>query len=337
MNPNAQIGKSVASAAIEFVFLLVFLFSLLFAGEYLNKTALVASISAPGPSKVLVQTNQSFVFQFVNFLIGIFTGKWGYFSTSMPHFSGFSVTALIGYTLPATAFLLVISTLAATPIVILLGIRYGKRVHTPTSTPTSVYTGLGASVPAFFLVLLAQLAFRNTALGTSGMFAGTYYLTMPTHIPLIDGLISKDFNLAGSAALHLVLPFLILVFFISALLLRTYRAGILKTLDSGYLSSAKALGLPSWIITRRYLMNTGTSEILRHISSLMTAIFTLDIIVETVFLYQGMGWLFFESAIETSFTGIIGTLLVYGTGLIIIRFISRLSRNYIDPQRMGGV
>lgn len=336
MNLKAQIGKSVASAIIEFVFLLVFLFFLLYIGEYTSKTALIASISASGPSAVLVQTDQSFIFQLYHFFFGMLTGKWGYFPTSLPYFGGYSVSALIGYTLPATAFLLITSTLVAVPIVILLGIRYGKRVHSTTSIATSTYTGLGASIPVFVLVVFAKVAFHTTELAAGGMFGGSYYLTMPTHVPLIDGLISTDFNLVISAILHFILPFLILVFFTSTVLLRTYRAGILKTLDSGYLNSAKSLGLPTWVITRRYLMNTGTSEILRHISSIMMAIFTFDIIVEAVFLYQGLGWLFLQAAIETSFTGLIGTLLVYGTGLIVIRLASRLSRGYIDPQRTGG-
>lgn len=332
MNSKAQIGKWVASAIIEFVFLILFLFSLFYIGEFVNKTAVLASISTAGPSTPLIKVNQDFITQLYSFVIGILTGKWGYFPGVTPYFGGFSVTALVGYTLPATIFLLGISMLASVPIVILLGIRYGKKVHTATSIPISTYTGFGAAVPVFFVALLARFAFYPTELGTSGMFSGSYYLTLPTHVPILDGIISGDLNLAGSAALHFVLPFLVLVFFISTLLLRTYRAGILRVLKSGYLDSAKSLGLPSWIITRRYLMNTGTSEILRHISPIMTAIFTFDIIVEALFLYQGMGWLFFESALETSFTGIIGTLFIFGIGLILFRFASRLSRVYIDPQ-----
>lgn len=335
MNVKAQVGKYVASAVIEFVFLVVFLFILLYAGEIFNKSAVYASLLVRGSSSHIIPVDQNPIMQFVYFLINIFTGNWGYLPKGFPYFSRFSISGALSLTLPVTAFLMVISVLVSVPIVIALGVRYGKRVHSTTSIATSTYTGLGVAVPVFFLAILARLAFQSTPLGTTGINSGTHVVTWPTHVPIIDALISGNLQLAWTGLLHFILPFLLIVFFSSALLLRTYRAGILKALDSGYLASAKSLGLPPWIITRRYLMNTGTSEILRHISSIMTSIFTFEIIIETVFLYQGVGWLFFQSVLTSSYTGIIGSLLIFGIGLITVRLVARIARAYIDPKNAG--
>ncbi len=234
MNKRMSVARRVLYAVIELIGLLVFLFIILYAAE-LQNSSIVFSQYVSSSGKSILESSQNVLVQFGLFVASTFTGNWGMAPSVVGSFKSFSASAVISYTLPSTIFLLGLSIVVSVPIVILLGISYGNKPHSSRSSPVSAYTALGTVIPVFVLAAFARFLFNGTAIGITG----TYSLsgaTFPTHVPLIDGLIHGNLSIAYSAFMHFILPFLLLVFFISTLLLQTYRSGIIKSIKEGYVT-----------------------------------------------------------------------------------------------------
>lgn len=331
MNRSLGIGRMVVIAVIEFIALLIFLYAFLLGAEYVNKSAVL--LQSAGYSMGI---NQNSFTQFFYFLRDVFTGSWGTVASQFATLPGFSVTTVIGFSLPRTAFLLVISLLISIPIVILMGIGYSRRVNTTRRSASNLYLGIGSIFPLFLIAAFARFFLYNTSLIISVPTQNLPYWTFPTHIAFIDGLISGNYAMAGSGILVFIIPLLLMIFFASASMLQIYRSGILKSLNQGYLGSASSLGLPRWLVVRNYLMNKGASEIFRYMPIVMTSILTFDIVVEAVMSYRGIGWAFYESIISGSYFGAIFTLFVFGIIIILMTFASSVLRSVLDPEIAGG-
>lgn len=331
MKRTLGIGKKVLTAFIELVALLVFLYAFLLAAEYVDKNALL--LQAGGAFMGIKQNSFT---QFFYFLKDIFSGNWGYVVSSYPTLGGFSVVAVVGFSLPRTLFLLAVSLLISVPIVVLMGMGYSRRVNTTTRAASNLYTGLGIVFPVFLIGAFLRFFLYKTSLIISTPTKNLPYWTYPTHITLIDGLIHGNYSMASAGILVFIIPLLLMIFFVSTSMLQIYRSGILKSLKQGYLESASSLGLPRWIVVRNYLMIKGSSELFRYIPIVMTSILTFDIVVEAVMTYRGLGWAFYESILSGSYFGAIFTLFVFGIIVIIASFLSGVIRVLTDPEAAGG-
>ncbi len=330
MKNSLGIGKRVLTAVIELVALLVFLYAFLLAAEYADKSAVL--LQAAGSSMGI---NQNAFTQFFYFVKDAFTGNWGNVASSFSTLGGFSVVAVVGFSLPLTIFLLAISLLISVPIVVLIGIGYSRRMNSTTRVASNLYVGLGIVFPLFLVGAFLRFFLYNSSLVISAPTTNLPYWTFPTHIPVIDGLIHGNYAMASAGILVFIIPLLLMVFFSSTSMLQIYRSGILKSLNQGYLEAASSLGLPRWIVVRNYLMIKGSSELFRYISIVMTSILTFDIVVEAVMTYRGLGWAFYESILTGSYFGAIFTLFVFGILVILSSFLSSIIRVITDPEAAG--
>ncbi len=335
MSETSYLGRRVLGAVVEFIGLLIFVYLILYGAEYRDKTAVLSQFSSAANALSISGMNQNAFVQFFYFLMNTFTGSWGN-DTSIPGMSGYTVIAMISYTLPVTSFYLAISLLVSVPIVILLGIQYGSKPHTATSAPVGTYITLGLVLPVIFVAALLRFLFFNTSVPISGTYANAPNVSFPTHVPFLDGLINGNMQIAGSALYHLLLPFLIMVFFASTLLLRVYRGGILKSRRERYLTAATSMGIPRWLRTSKYLLNKGTSEVLRQVTVILATLFSFDIIIEAVFSYQGIGWALYHSFLTESYYGIVYIFFIFGLSIIVGKFIASSIREWIDPEATGG-
>ncbi|MCL4451545.1 MAG: ABC transporter permease subunit [Candidatus Thermoplasmatota archaeon] len=331
MKSSLGIGKGVLTAVIELVALLVFLYAFLLAAEYSDKSAVL--LQASGSSMGI---NQNSFTQFFYFLKDVFTGDWGNVASGFSTLGGFSVVAVVGFSLPRTLFLLAISLLVSVPIVVLIGIGYSRRVNTTTRAASNLYVGLGIVFPLFLVGAFLRFFLYKTSLIISTPTKNLPYWTYPTHITAIDGLIHGNYSMASAGILVFIIPLLLMIFFASTSMLQIYRSGILKSLNQGYLGSSSSLGLPRWIVVRNYLMIKGSSELFRYIPLIMTSILTFDIVVEAVMTYRGLGWAFYESILTGSYFGAIFALFVFGVIVIIASFVSGIIRVLTDPEAVGG-
>lgn len=136
---------------------------------------------------------------------------------------------------------------------------------------------------------------------------------------------------------HLILPASSLI--VAALFLSIYnwRTFFLIYSSEDYVDMAKAKGLPSRDIERRYILRPTLPTIITNFALLVIGLWTGAIITETVFLWPGLGRTLFRAIGFFDTPVIVGSTIIYAYLLAITVFILDFVYVLVDPRiKVGG-
>jgi oligopeptide transport system permease protein len=240
--------------------------------------------------------------QYASFLRGLVRGDLG---PSLKH-RGRTVGAIIARHLPVSFLLGSLALFLACAVGILAGTAAAMRVRTPTDYAAMGLCVLGISIPVFVLgpLLQAFFAVRLNLLPVGGM-GGPQHLALP--------------------ALALAMPF-------AARFARLVRAGMLEVLGEDYVRSARAKGLAETTVMFRHTFRGGIVPLVSYLGPAMASITTGSLVVERVFAVPGLGREFVESALNRDYTLVMGTVIVYGTMIILGNLLSDVLYALLDPR-----
>ncbi len=102
-------------------------------------------------------------------------------------------------------------------------------------------------------------------------------------------------------AWHMVLPLICLVYTNFAFLSRLARGSLLDNLNSDYVRTAKAKGLPAGIVLYRHAFRTSLIPLITVLVNILPGIVTGSVVVETAFGINGMGRLAVDAATSRDF------------------------------------
>ena len=142
---------------------------------------------------------------------------------------------------------------------------------------------------------------------------------------------------ALSVLKHLTLPASALI--ISSLFLSIYnwRTFFLIYSSEDYVEMAKAKGLPSRDIERRYILRPTLPTIITNFALLLIGLWTGAIITETVFLWPGLGRTYYRAIGLYDTPVIVGLTIVYAYLLAITVFLLDFIYALVDPRvKIGG-
>ena len=204
-----------------------------------------------------------------------------------------------------------------------LAFRYGIRsalkggVYESTMKQLSL---LSYAMPSFYLALLLILIF--------GLKLGWFPMAG------LEGLEPKE----GPArwldiAWHLVLPVTVIVFTGFGSLMLYIRSLTREILKSDYLFYAKARGLSEKIIIRRYIYPNLMPFIVTILGLSLPGLLGGSVILEQIFSIDGMGLLFYQSALARDYPVIMGILVVGAFLTLLGNMIADLVLLAIDPHR----
>jgi len=187
-----------------------------------------------------------------------------------------------------------------------------------TLSPTS-------SVPAWFYGIFLILIFA--AILKILPFSG-----------VIDAPVPEDFlGRALSTLKHLILPASALI--ISAFFLSIYnwRTFFLIYSSEDYVDTAKAKGLSSREIERKYILRPTLPTIITNFALLLIGIWTGAIITESVFKWPGIGTVTYKAIGLYDTPVIVGTTIIYAYLLAITVFLLDFVYALVDPRvKIGG-
>lgn len=146
---------------------------------------------------------------------------------------------------------------------------------------------------------------------------------------------SVDYAL--SVLQHLILPASSLI--IAALFLSIYnwRTFFLIYSSEDYVEMAKAKGLPSRDIERRYILRPTLPTIVTNFALLLIGLWTGAIITETVFLWPGLGRTIFRAIGLYDTPVIVGSTIIYAYLLAVTVFLLDFIYALVDPRvKIGG-
>ena len=144
-----------------------------------------------------------------------------------------------------------------------------------------------------------------------------------------------DYSL--SVLKHLTLPVLSLVLSSFFLSIYNYRTFFLIYSSEDYVEMAKAKGLPSRDIERRYILRPTLPNIITNFAFLIIALWTGATITETVFLWPGLGRTLYQAIGLYDIPIIVGSTIIYAYLLAMTVFLLDFIYALVDPRvKVGG-
>lgn len=165
----------------------------------------------------------------------------------------------------------------------------------------------GASMPSFWLALLLIILFslKLSVLPVAGREAG---------------------------ARSLVLPVLTLALAPTAVLSRFTRSTMLETLDEDYVRTARAKGLAGWRVVGHHALRNSCIPIATAFGTSLGHLMSGAVIIETIFLWPGVGKLAVDAILQRDYPMIQGFTLYAGIAFVAINLLVDLSYGLFDPR-----
>jgi peptide/nickel transport system permease protein len=200
--------------------------------------------------------------------------------------------------LPITLTINLVSMFFIFLISLYLGIKSALNKNSIFDKFVTQLTLLSFSLPSFYLALLGILIFSVN------------FEVLP-----IAGLHNSDLT-AGSfeyyldTAWHLILPITIIIFGGIGSLTLYIRSLTIEILKSDYIYFTKARGLTNKQILRYYILPNLYPPVITILGLSLPGIIGGSVILETIFSIDGMGLLFFQSALSRDYPVIMGILII---------------------------
>ena len=226
--------------------------------------------------------------------------------------------------LPATLLLAGISDLALFFGSVFLALGLSRKYGSFFDKLTVALSPTSAAPPWFYGIFLILI------------FAGVL------HVLPFGGLVDSpppatSFGYAMSVLKHIILPassIIVSSFFISVYNSRTF---FLIYSSEDYVEMARAKGLPSRDIERRYILRPTLPTIITNFALLIIGMWTGFTITETVFLWPGLGRTLFQAIGLYDTPVIVGSTIIYAYLLGITVFILDFVYALVDPRvKVGG-
>jgi peptide/nickel transport system permease protein len=193
---------------------------------------------------------------------------------------------------------------------------------------------LGICIPVFFLGYIFKEIFA-VKLGwfpTTGRQDVTLDATRVTGFYVLDGLVTREFDAAADAIMHLILPGLTLASIPLAVIVRITRASVLEVLQEDYVRTAEAKGLTERVVRGRHIMRNALLPVATTIGLLTGALLSGAVLTETVFAFTGIGSFIVEAIDHRDYPVLLGFIMIIAVVYVLVNLAVDVSYTVIDPR-----
>lgn len=241
------------------------------------------------------------------FLIYLGNALQGDFGPSFTY-KDFTVSELIGTGFPVSIRLGLTAIILAVLIGCTLGVIAAMRQNTPTDYTVMGFSMVGITIPNFVMAPLLTLIF------------GIYLGLLPVA------------GWGGGAINHMILPVIALALPQIAIISRLTRGGMVEVLRSNFVRTAHAKGLPERLIIWRHTLRAALLPVVSYLGPAIAGLVTGSVVIEQIFQLPGIGRYFIQGAINRDYTLVMGTVITYGTLIVMMNLIVDLVYGLLDPR-----
>lgn len=137
---------------------------------------------------------------------------------------------------------------------------------------------------------------------------------------------------AGGSLRHLILPSVALAVPYVAYISRLMRASTLEVMNSAFIRTARAKGLPSHLILWRHALRPTLTPLISFLGPAIAGLITGSIVIESVFGLPGIGKYFVTGALNRDYTLVVGISVLYGALIVLFNLLADLCYALIDPR-----
>ena len=152
---------------------------------------------------------------------------------------------------------------------------------------------------------------------------------------LIFAVILKWFPAGGwndGAFMNLVLPVTALSLSYIASIARITRGSMIETMNSQFIRTARAKGLPLRHIVIKHALRPASLPVISYLGPAFVGIITGSIIIETIFGLPGIGQLFVNGALNRDYSLVLSLTILVGVLTIVFNAIVDILYAIIDPK-----
>ena len=266
--------------------------------------------------KALYGLDQPSYVRYGNWAKTILAGDLGYSRTyRVP------VSELMGPRLWNTFVLSLASLVVSLAISIPLGVFTALRAGTKWDYAINFFAFAGISVPSFWLGIILIIVFS----------VGLHWF--PAGGTVTAGLEDADlFTAVVDRMKYATLPTLALAYMEVGTFLRFTRSAMLEAMRGDYIRTAKAKGLSRRATIWGHGFRNALLNLITVVTLSFSGVFSGALITETLFSYQGVGKLVYDSTIGNDFNVAMVAFMISVTMVLIFNLIADILYGFADPR-----
>lgn len=219
-------------------------------------------------------------------------------------------------TLALSIFSIFLTWIISIPLGIFGAVKEGKFI----GKFLSFLAYIGISIPSFFLAMLFIFFISKTGFLPLGGTTSLFYENVSFFEKFLDYL------------KHLLVPGLILTLTGIGSLYRLMKNNFLEVLNSPYIFTAYAKGLPEWKIYLKHALRNAINPMITIFGYELSSILSGAGLVEIITGWPGMGRLILEGVLSSDLYLVMASLLIGGILLIIGNLFSDILLAIVDPR-----
>jgi peptide/nickel transport system permease protein len=243
---------------------------------------------------------------------GKFMGRLTHGDLGTSLFYGVGAGRLVRQRLPVTLWLIgfgaLLAVLMAVPLAALAATRRDRLPdHLVRAVPL-----VGLGFPPFWVGIVLLLVF---ALHLGRLFpVGGYGETFLDHLH------------------SMILPAFTVSLLITPILIRSLRAALLEVLESDYITTARAKGIPERRVMLRHAVRNGIISMVTVLGLNIAYLVGGTLVIEKVFALPGIGSLMIDSFFQRDFTVVQAITLVFAILVVLVNLITDIVHSLLDPR-----
>lgn len=266
--------------------------------------------------------NDPFIIQYVRFIKNAAKGDLG-----LSFFHKKSALKVIISKAPATIELVFATTLILIFISLPIGIYTAIRPKNWFSKLTMGVSTLGVSIPVFLTAILLIYLFSVELNWLPSYGRGTTVNVWGWE----SGLLTAD------GLRHLILPSLALASIMLPLFIRLIRSEMMEILETEYIKFAWAKGIHRERIWFVHAFKNTLLPVITVFGVQIGIMFAFTILTETVFQWQGMGFMFLEAVERSDTSLLVAYLVVVGVIFVVVNTVVDIIYGMVNPTlRIAG-
>lgn len=131
---------------------------------------------------------------------------------------------------------------------------------------------------------------------------------------------------------HAVLPTVALGFYFAGRIARLMREGMLNTLQSEFIATARAKGLSDQAALWKHAFGLAVLPVLSYSGPLLADLLTGSFVVENIFQISGIGVSLVNSSLNRDYPLVVGLVILYAALLLVLNLIVDAAYSLIDPR-----
>ena len=227
------------------------------------------------------------------------------------------LSRVIGNTLQ----LVIAAELIAILLAVIIGVYSAVRQYSAFDYGATTFSFLGLSTPVFWLALMLQVLVVNI------------FLAYDVRIFYVSNLSSPEpGNFLLDRIQHLALPVIVLAVASIAQYSRFMRASMLEVINSDYVRTARAKGLPERTVVMKHGFRNALIPLTTVIALNFGGLLGGAIIVETIFSLDGMGYYFITALNDTDPYPIMAWLAITSIAIVFFNLVADIAYGFLDPR-----